>query len=562
MYTHILSRLEQYMNNIRTLFNVLYKNTAMKMPKRGTEKGSIYLSFGIIALSCIMIPCCLIVGYVSQVMTQALAMVDAPTAGLLAELHIMSAFSMVFGILVIFSVLFFSSDREHLIPLPFKPYEILTAKFFYSYLAESVMEFLVIISIFVGFFIAFPGNPVSYIAAIIGVIFVPLLPLVYCAIICMIIMLLLRNVKNSAIFDHISTIFMWIFIGLFLLSFKDMGSINMANYVDSLANNNNTFFSLLNKIFFTIPILLKAIEKGSLLWLAAYIGCNIIMLLIMIGIGSIAYLPGLQTVARLGGKKKHFISSNQLKHRSAFSSYFLKDLKVLLRAKAYRANCVLINLIWPAGMLLIIALNKDKAGFKQVVNMYQQGYNRALILALGCIVIISFIATAMNSLASTAFSREGAHLSLIKYIPVSYKKQMYAKGLISIVLTYPALLLTIIIWGIASKMSLLLYPLYAMIALGCILITTVLGLYLDSLHPHSEWEDEYSALRGNLNSFFDMALVMVISILIAGIPFALFGLGFIQVNGYYAFISFMLIVGVIIALTKGIDGILKNMDEL
>ena len=128
------------MNNIFSLYSVLAKNSEMKVPKN-EEKGTLYLSLGIIALSCIMIPCCLIVGYVSYIITKALIAAGAPTGGLLAQIQIMSAFSMIFGILVIFNVLFFSSDREHLMPLPIKTSHILTAKFLYSYVAESIMEF-------------------------------------------------------------------------------------------------------------------------------------------------------------------------------------------------------------------------------------------------------------------------------------------------------------------------------------------------------------------------------------------------------------------------------------
>ena len=145
------------MKNVISLMRVFMKNAEMRVPKKG-GKGSMYLALGIIAVSCIMIPCCLIVGFVSYIMTEALAGVGAPAAGLQAEIHIMSAFSVVFGMLVIFNILFFSSDREHLMPMPFKSHEILLAKFFYAYWAESIMEFMILISMFIGFFIAYGVN--------------------------------------------------------------------------------------------------------------------------------------------------------------------------------------------------------------------------------------------------------------------------------------------------------------------------------------------------------------------------------------------------------------------
>ena len=39
-------------------------------------------------------------------------------------------------------------------------------------------------------------------------------------------------------------------------------------------------------------------------------------------------------------------------------------------------------------------------------------------------------------------------------------------------------------------------------------------MLLDSTHPKLDWEDEYGALRGNLNAFFNMAIAIVIAIVL------------------------------------------------
>ena len=55
------------MNPARVLFSTLMHNSEMPMPKKGM-KGNIYLSFGIIAVTCIMIPCCIAMGYISYML--------------------------------------------------------------------------------------------------------------------------------------------------------------------------------------------------------------------------------------------------------------------------------------------------------------------------------------------------------------------------------------------------------------------------------------------------------------------------------------------------------------
>lgn len=550
------------MRNALLLYKTLTKNAEMRMPKKGA-KGTVYLSLGIIAASCIMIPCCIIVGFISYIMTTALIEAGNSTAGILAEIHIMSALSMVFGVLVIFNLLFFSSDREHLVPLPFKSYELLAGKFLFSYMAESVMEFMIILSMFIGFFIATIPGIISVLSAIVGVILIPLLPLVYCGILSLIVFGLLKNIHNTKIINHISTLVLIAFAILFLCSFKGIGEITVENYITTLADNSNLFSRVLNKIFFTVPFLLKAIANNSIIDLLIYVVLNIAMFGIMLVLGHLFYQPCLYSVGALGDtKKKHFKEASMIKEKSQFVAYLIKELKVILRTKAYSSNCFYINLLWPAGLSLFLYLNREKEGLLRFRNAIAiEGTNAHAIV--GCaIVLLSFIACAMNSVASTAFTREGAHLSLVKYIPVSYKTQMYVKELLSLIISYPPILLTLVILGIYCRLNPLMYLYYALLILLCQIITTIIGLMLDSAAPHSTWDDEYSALRGNLNTFFDMAIMIVISVIIAGIAFALYNFTNISLTIFFAILLILPLIISILCLTIGQKRIIKNMIEM
>lgn len=556
------------MKNVLSLMRVLMKNAEMRVPKKG-GKGSMYLALGVIAVSCIMIPCCIIVGVVSYIMTEALTEVNAPLAGLQAEVHIMSAFSVVFGMLVIFNVLFFSSDREHLMPMPFKSHEVLLAKFFFSYWAESIMEFMVLISMFVGFFLAYAkelsagANIVGIISAAIGVFVIPLVPMAYCAIIGLLLLFCLRGVKNGNIFGHISTITLVIFTVLFLFSFRGMGGITVDNYVNSLATGNNAFTNILDKVFFVVPWLLKAVGEGNILALILYLIGNVLVIGVMTVIGMLTYQQSLYTVGRLGsGKSKLVDSKKYSKPRGIFASYMKKEWLVLTRTRAYNGNCVWINLLWPVLMIGYYLWNRNKDGMIKLKYHFLTGTDQAFVIMVLAMILLAFIASAMNSLASTAFTREGMHLDLVKYIPVPYKTQLMVKGLISIIITYPALLLCDIVVVFAFDLVLIWIPILAVLMLLCLIVTTVSGLYLDSSHPHSTWDDEYSALRGNLNTFFDMAIIMVVSVLICGVGFIAFNMTGIGLMGFLCLVGGILLVMAIFACTKGFAMCVRNMEEL
>lgn len=59
------------MNPVKRLTGIYRKNFEMPMPEEGV-KMSIYTSLGIIAVVCIMLPCCFVMGYLSYVMTLAM----------------------------------------------------------------------------------------------------------------------------------------------------------------------------------------------------------------------------------------------------------------------------------------------------------------------------------------------------------------------------------------------------------------------------------------------------------------------------------------------------------
>lgn len=507
---------------IKSLMDIFRKNSEMQLPKKTG-----YRILALVAALGIMIPCVVIVGVISYVMTEALIEVGNPGGGMLFEMQILSAFSMIFGIMVIFSVLFFSSDREHLVTLPIPTHHLMIAKFFYAYFAESIMEFMVLLAVFIGYFVAVIRNvdlftalnPISVISALLGTYMIPLVPMIYCAIFSLILMAVLKGVKNEMIFYRMSTLLMVLFAAVFLYSLRGIGDINIANYVESLGSGDNLFLRTLNVIFFPVVWLCEAVSHGSIIYLILYILSNVLLLTIMFFVGKALYQEGLYTAASLGSSKKAKIKSRDIKVESQFVSCLKKELRVILRTRAFAGNTAYINLLWPFGAFLLFRMTKDKESMAAFIGQYGMGNEGAQMVMLMIIISMSFIATALNCLASTAFTREGQHLDLIKFIPVPYHIQMYAKAFVSFMFTYPMLLLANIIICIYIGAPLYRGIVYAVLMLIAHIISLTVGMYLDSLSPYVTWDDEYSALRGNLNAFFNMAVMMIISfgVLIIGL---------------------------------------------
>ena len=550
---------------IRSLVKILSKNSEMQLPQK-----TLYKVLALIAALGIMIPCTVIVGFISYVMTEALLEAGSPGGGMLFEMQILSAFSMIFGILIIFSVLFFSSDREHFVTLPIPSHHLMMAKFIYAYIAESVMEFLVLAAVFIGYMLAIGKNvgvaaalhPISIIGSVLGVVLIPLIPMIYCALFSLILMTALKNVKSTKAFYRSSTIFLIIFAAIFALSLRGIGEVNMENYVESLGSGQNLMLRTLNIVFFPVPWLADAISSASIIKLLMYILGNALLIALLFFVGKALYQEGLYTAASLGSSKKAEVSSKDIVEHSQFKASFLKEVRVILRTKAFSGNCAYINLIWPVGTFLLFHYTRDRGFLAAFIEMYQSGKDRAGMLMSIAVIAIAFIATALNSLASTSFTREGNHLDIIKFIPVPYETQLLAKAAVAFVFTYPCLLLTNLIICLYLKTWFLTGILYAILMLLAHIISIALGMMLDSNSPYVEWDDEYSALRGNLNTFFNMAIMMVLAALTLGIGFLVYDIIKLPIVIYYIVIFIILAAVALWLVDIAPKKITENMERL
>ncbi|MCR5701059.1 MAG: hypothetical protein K6G76_02805 [Lachnospiraceae bacterium] len=552
-------------SGIRSIVKILSKNAEMRLPQK-----TLYKVLAFIAVFAIMIPCVVIVGFISFVMTEALIEVNNPGNGMLFEMQILSAFSMIFGILVIFSVLFFSSDREHFVTLPIPAHHLMMARFIYSYMAESIMEFLVLGAVYVGYFIAASMelgvlkalNPISVIAALLGTFAIPLVPMIYCALFAIALMVLLKGVKNVNVFYKMSSVFLLIFTLIFVYSLRGLGDINIENYVESLGNGDNSFLKTLNIIFFPVVWLSEAVSRGNVLYLLLYIVSNIALLAILYFVGKALYQEGLYTAASLGSDKKEGLKKKDIVVESQFMASLKKELRVILRTRAFANNTAYINLLWPVGTFCLFHFAGDKGAIAMFVEMYSSGKERADMILIMLMVSVAFVASALNSLAATSFTREGQHLELIKFIPVPFKTQMYAKAMVSFIFTYPALLVTDIIVCAYIDAGIVRCLVIAVFMLLAHVIALVAGMILDSSSPYVEWSDEYSALRGNLNAFFNMAVMMFVSLLVIALGLLLYEVLKLPVKTYYIVMFLTLLVAAIRFVMVGPKVIIKNMSKL
>ena len=484
-----------------------------------------YVVMSIIAGFGIMLPMTFFVGVILYALTGSLRSLELGTTqnGVELFLHLISAFSFVFGLNVIFSVFYFSGDIENLLPLPLKPYQIIGSKFTAALISESIMEFLVIIAALAGYIIG-GGLPIySWLVAVIGMLTLPVLPLVYCGIICMIVMYFTRFVKNKDTVNKITGIFTFAVIGgiVFLIS---RSGFDTNEIIKAMSDPDNAVLGVMNCIFPHIQFLVNSMELASVWQILVYLAMNAAAVVVFMLLAQVLYFPSVIGIGQGAAKSRKSSSALIAKmkmHRPSLT-YLSKELKLLVRTPAYFTNCFMINLIWPIFLYLIVVMQGQTNFLESFIYGIHSGNEETVLLFMLGIVATSVLVTAVNCIASSALTREGKHFAFIKYIPLPYIAQINIKALVSIIISGSGMLIYVIAACIWLRTGIKFTAFCCLLSLFSVSFATYFGIYMDSVNPKLIWDDELNALRGNYNIFFNMAMAIVIAAVMCAGSYLLF----------------------------------------
>lgn len=96
----------------------------------------------------------------------------------------------------------------------------------------------------------------------------------YCGIFALIVMAFFSRLKLLRNVDFMVGLAVVVFAGLFIWSFAQMDSVNINNYIDSLKNGDNIFIKVMNNIFFTVPLFLKALGSNNIVYMLLFVLVN------------------------------------------------------------------------------------------------------------------------------------------------------------------------------------------------------------------------------------------------------------------------------------------------
>lgn len=512
------------MNSYRTLTKTFIAAIGMsEAPDKRRKIMIIILS--LFAVFGVLLPVCIAVGILVKLMTETLVPMGYETLGLQLMFHVICLFTVIFGINVIFNEFYFSNDIEYLLPWPLRAYQIVASKFTAAFYNENMMQFVLVLSCIIGYGIGSKMGIMSWLLSIIGIVTLPIIPLAYCGIISILLMGFTKLIRNKDLIQKISVALMFIMLLALVGSIGFLQNMDIDNYVETLASGDQTFFQIMNVIFPHISLFVKTFNDGNLLALLGYIAVNAVAVAVMLLLSELLYFRGvIGLTSSDSGKKTKDIDKvlADCKQRSPFWSYFMKEVRILVRTPVFFTNCIAINFLWPVFAYAAYKIQAKRFTLAELQHYYAHRDLRIQLFFLLGVVGISVIVAAINSLSSNAISREGKHFAFMKYIPVPYFTQWHVKALVGIVFPALGVLIYFIPACILVKVPLIHILLFTALSILSITFVSYMGIYIDSIQPKLIWDDEMSALRENYNTFFSMAVSIAFTIVVCVGGFFLF----------------------------------------
>ncbi len=554
------------MRNYRRLVKVFLKDIAYDPPKDKGRKAQI-LILTIFAVVFIMIPVAVGSGLFTYLMTRSLVRAGHAAFGLQVMYHLISIFTMVFGINVIFNELYFSTDIDRLLPLPLRGREIAGAKFGAAYRMENIIQFILIFSCTVGYGLASDMPLWRWPIAMILGFTLSLIPMLYCAILGILLMAFTRVVKSKDTVRRISIIFMIVVFALMAVALTSLKKVDVDSWIVNAASQDIPFLRIMDVVFYENKLMLDFMNDGNALAILIFVVLHLAILGIFLLVAERFYID---SVSRLGegehrAKNRVVHVERALRRRSAFRAYMLKEWRILRRTPVFFTNCILITGIWPVFVVIAGAMTgtaMSPSALSERIGDGDTGFALGVMIAA---FAAPFIMGAMNSLGSNAFSREGRHYEVIQFLPVPVSLQWNAKAAVGVLVSFLGTAPFFLFFGIYAGVPVLQILLYILLCGAASFGVTYMGMMLDSVNPKLVWEDALSALRENYNTFFGMAIAIGIAALFGGaavllhifaeLPVTLIGCGMLILAVLFGLVEYKR------SMTRGLENVLHVGSE-
>lgn len=494
------------MSKYFVLFKTMLRNTFNVIDTK--DKKNLKRILFVVFIGIAILPSIVSLGFLTR---EALFMLlPIQQEGLVISLLFLALSTMIFfmAIFLVPAVYYFSKDSETLLALPLTPEAIVLSKFSLSMVYEFLTIFVISTPIIIGYISIMNPNILFYLMLVIILLTIAIVPLAFAGLIIMVIMAFVPFFKNRDFFNYASGFLALTFaIGINYVM-GGTATLDQNSLIQLLNNGNNSLLGIMRIAFPNVPFAISALVNSNILDFIIYLVITLIVLVGFVFVSKLVYFKGVIGVNETSASRKNLNLKAYNKITSSkgvILSYFIKEMKLMIRTPVYLLNNISTVILIPA-ILLVIFISGVGADDEVImlINSIDWSSGSILIIITFAGFVVGIMMSTMNLITVTSLSREGTNIYFMKLIPMSYVKQIQAKILSGVVVSMVGIVFMLVPAWIFFKIQFHLV-FFAFIAsiLGMIFIN-YLGMIVDLIHPKLIWEQETAAVKNNLNSVFTM----------------------------------------------------------
>lgn len=449
------------------------------------------------------------------------AMASAGQPMLLVALTLLMGivFTLMLGVFMVTSTLYYHKDSPWLAYLPVSPYAVLGMRWTAIWAGDAALNLVLIGPAALMYGLHSGANVLYYLRMISVILATPLMPLSVATLIASILARTTVRFRNKDAMAMVgSLLVVFVVVGLEMAILPRIPEDADAMYIVQMLLSQEKLINLLLGSFPPVLWAAKGIAGHWVFWL-------LFLFVSVSAAGAALILTGrgymntcmLQS-EHASRKKKVRTRHDPWRVRSPLMALYSREWNEILKTPVYAMNS-LVGVVMVPLMLVIIGIGVQSSGestaliIPLIQNLLSHIASGDLVLILTAILCFACM---MNPVAATSVSREGQRLPLSRIIPVSARTQMYAKLLVgmTVSLLIQAAMLVILVIALQD---------YAIWLVPAMMLATLLSwannalaLTLDAIRPMLHWANETQAMKQN----FNFAIMMIVTMLQIALPAA------------------------------------------
>lgn len=389
-------------------------------------------------------------------------------------------------------ILFDARDNDLLFSMPIKKKTIISARLIKLLTFEYIFDFIFFTPAIIVY--ANLENPTIeyWIASIIMLLLLPVFPTVIGSAVGYLIKVFSNKFKKRKIIQTITTLISTLAIMYF--------AFNLQNIMLNISNNATNINNVISNIYYPIKLYISLIHSFNIKDLAILILINIAISIVFVKIFSISYFKVISKSSEINKKSKYKLNN---KANSQLKALLKKDFKKFFASPVYIVNagfglilliiisiCICVNFEGTVNLITSNVLNENLGIDLQTIISF---------IPIGFLAIISFVIP-LSMVSAASISIEGKSFGFLKTLPISAKKILLSKVLMSDLIIFIPTILCAIILAIRFNFSLISI---IQIVLACIVLTnftSTFGLIINLFFPKMDAKNDIEVVKQSVST--------------------------------------------------------------